>query len=57
MLTRIAQGDKLSINPTRAEAWGYDDAIYTAQKLCDILLRDLLTVDGDQTELTTTVGG
>ena len=57
MLTRIAQGDKLPIDSTRAKAWGYDDAIYTAQEFGDILLRDLLTVDGDQAELTPAIGG
>ena len=56
MLTRIAQGNKLPIDPTRAEAWSYDDSIDTAQEFGDILLRDLLTVDGDQAELTTTIG-
>ena len=56
MLTSIAEGDELTIDPSRAEAWGDDYPIDASEELSDIIFVDLLTMDGDQAELASTVG-
>ena len=56
MLTGIAEGNELTIDPSRAEARGDDYPIDASEELSDIVFVDLLTMDGDQAELASAVG-
>ena len=57
MLTSIAEGDELTIDPSRDEARGDDYPITASEQLSDIFFVDLLAIDRCYAELAPALGG